>query len=387
MKRNILLRLSLPAFCLFVPVVLMLGEQTFSDPPETKDSAGKMELIRVDGNQFVDENGEPFVFRGLALSDPYHLLEQGVWGRAYFEKAKEWNANVVRIPVHPAWMRELGIERYLELLDEAVGWCESLGLYVIIDWHLIGNPDNWIPHRDIYRTTREETFYFWYRIANRFSGHPTVAVYELYNEPTNFGGRMGRLEWETHRNLMEELIDMIFAIDPTAIPAVAGFNWGYDLSHVRFEPVRYEGVAYVTHPYPQKREQPWMEQWYQDWGFAAQKYPILATEFGFMSEDEEGAHIPCLGDESYGEAIIEAFEQWGVSWTVWVFDAQWTPRLIEDWDYTPSRQGRFFKKCSPIWLNKSEKADSSFQAAILKLSRFFCARIRASRGNTRKHNT
>jgi endoglucanase len=343
MKNPISFTLTLTLLTLLTCSAVAESEQTFSDAPEAMDSKNAMELIRVQGNQFVTESGEPIVLRGLALSDPYHLLEQGKWGREYFEQAKAWKANVVRVPVHPAWMRELGIERTIELLDQAVEWSESLGMYVIIDWHTIGNPSNWIPHRDIYRTTREETFYFWYRIANRFKGNNTVAVYELYNEPTNFGGQMGRLDWQTHRNLMEELIEMIFAIDPSAIPAVAGFNWGYDLTHVKFEPVRFEGVAYVTHPYPQKREQPWMEKWEADWGFVSKTYSVLATEFGFMGEDEQGAHIPCISDETYGEAIIEAFEKWGISWTAWVFDAEWSPRLIEDWDYTPSRQGRFFK--------------------------------------------
>ena len=34
----------------------------------------------------------------------------------------------------------------------------------------------------------------------------------------------------------------------------------------------------------------------------------------------------------------------GISWTPWVFDAEWWPNLIEDWNYTPTRQGKFVKE-------------------------------------------
>lgn len=332
------------SFCVALINSFLVAETTFSDSPESLNKKNKLPQISVLKNRFVDEEGNPVLFRGLALADPYHLNKQDKWDNSYFVAAKEWNANVLRLPVHPKWMREVGIEQYLEWIDQSVEWATELDMYLIIDWHTIGNPDNWIPHRDIYHTSKEETFYFWYRIANRYKNNTTVAFYELYNEPTNYAGQMGRLSWTNYKNLLEEIIYMIFQIDPTAIPLVAGFDWGYDISHIKYEPIDFEGIAYVTHPYPQKREKPWLDKWYEDWGFAAENYPLFATEFGFMGEDEDGAHVPVISDETYGEEILEAFKKWNVSWTVWVFDAKWSPRLFEDWDYTPSRQGRFFKK-------------------------------------------
>jgi hypothetical protein len=32
-----------------------------------------------------------------------------------------------------------------------------------------------------------------------------------------------------------------------------------------------------------------------------------------------------------------------VSYTVWVFDPDWSPVMIKDWNFTPSEQGEFFK--------------------------------------------
>ena len=300
-------------------------------------------LIRVEGNHFVDENDSIFVFRGISFSDPDRLEQTGHWNRAYFEAAKKWNANVVRFPVHPRAWRERGEEPYLRLLDQGIAWAGELGLYVIIDWHSIGNLRTGLYHHPMYNTTQTETLGFWKTIAERYARNPVVAFYELFNEPTHFNGKFGRLSWAQHKELMEEIIHVIYAYDESAIPLVAGLNWGYDLSYVREDPIGFPGVAYVSHPYPQKRPQPWEEKWEQDFGLVADKYPIVATEFGFMSADERGAHIPVIGDEVYGEAIIGYFNKKGISWTAWVFDPGWYPQLIENWNFEPTRQGRFFK--------------------------------------------
>jgi endoglucanase len=315
----------------------------FSAPPAETKAAAALPLVAVQGNRFVNPTGQTVVFRGLAFSDPAELLRKGQWGRRYFEEARKWNANVVRIPVHPADWRRLGEEAYLKMLDEAVQWSGELGMYVIIDWHTIGNLLTGVYHRPVYVTSRDETFRFWYTISQRFKNNPVVALYELYNEPTNVDGEMGPMPWDEYRKLIEDLTYMIQKINPRAIVLVAGYNWGYDLTQVRYEPIRAQNVAYVTHPYPQKRQENWELNWQRDWGFVADKYPIVATEFGFMDAKDRGAHRPVIGDEKYGEAIIAFFEKRGISWTPWVFDAEWSPMLINDWNYSPTRQGVFFR--------------------------------------------
>src|SRR5437762_1502173 len=111
----------------------------FSAPPAEAKAAALLTVIAVSGNHFVNPGGQTVVFRGLALSDPAELQRKGQWARRYFEEARKWNANIVRIPVHPTDWRRLGEETYLKMLDEAVQWSGELGMHVIIDWHTIGN--------------------------------------------------------------------------------------------------------------------------------------------------------------------------------------------------------------------------------------------------------
>jgi len=302
-------------------------------------------FIRVEGNRFVDEQGRTVVFRGVSIADPDRLERLGRWSRRIFEVLKnDWNANIVRIPVHPRAWRARGAEAYLKLLDQAVEWANELGLYLIIDWHSIGNLRTELFQHPMYNTTKTETFRFWKTIAEHFRHNPIVAFYEVFNEPTRFNGTLGRMSWEEYKQIIEDIIYIIYAHDRTVIPLVGGFDWAYDLTYVRESPIAFPGIAYTAHPYPQKRQPPWEEKWEHDWGFVADTYPVFVTELGFMSADEPGAHVPVIGDETYGEAIINYMEKKGISWTAWVFDPVWSPQLIKNWDFEPTRQGRFFRE-------------------------------------------
>jgi aryl-phospho-beta-D-glucosidase BglC (GH1 family) len=310
----------------------------------------RLSAVTVAGNTFMAD-GKPIVFKGLDASDPDKLERDGHWNREYFEAVKSWGANIVRFPVHPTAWRKRGKDAYIKLLDDGVKWATELGLYVNIDWHSIGNLRTEMYQSAMYETTQKETFEFWRTMSGHYKGNTTVAFFELFNEPTVMNGQLGTCTWKDWKQLNEEMITIIRAGGSKAIPLVAGFNWAYDLTPVAADPINAEGIAYVSHPYPMKREKPWEPKWTSDWGFVAKKYPVMLTEIGFSGADDKGAHNPVISDESYGDAITAYCEKNGISYTVWVFDPQWAPMLFTDWNYTPTRQGRYFKQA----LQKSKK--------------------------------
>ena len=314
-------------------------------------STATLSQVSVKGNSFVTADGKTIVFRGLDTSDPDKLARDGHWNKEYFEAMKSWGANMVRFPVHPTAWRKQGKENYLKLLDQGVQWATELGLYVIIDWHSIGNLRTEMYQSDMYETTQKETLEFWRTMATHFKGNTTVACFELFNEPTVMNGQIGTCTWAQWKALNEEMITIIRANGVKAVPLIAGFNWAYDLTAVMNDPISAEGIAYVSHPSPMKREKPWEEKWTADWGHVAKRYPVILTEIGFCGPDDKGAHVPVISDESYGDAITKYADANGISYTIWVFDPQWAPMLISDWKFTPTRQGRYFKTA----LQKSKK--------------------------------
>ncbi len=308
-------------------------------PYKLPAKASKMSYIKVKGNSFIDEQGKTIVFKGLSISDPDKLVKDGHWNKKQFEVIKSWGANLIRIPVHPVAYHQRGVEAYLKLLDEAVSWCSELGIYVLIDWHAIGNLQMEILSQDMHKTTKSETFNFWRTIAEHYKDVPTVAFYELFNEPTTYDGQYGTASWEGWKTLMEQMIDLIYVYNKNVVPLVAGFNWAYDLTPVKDNPIARPGIGYVTHPYPGKRAVPREDKWELDFGFVADKYPVIATELGFMPGDEDEN---LKDDGIYGPSIMKYFKKKGISWVVWVFDPDWIPQMIKSWNYEPTSQGKFF---------------------------------------------
>jgi len=308
-------------------------------PPLKSADAKKLPLVSVKGNRFVDLQGRSVLFRGVSIADPDKIEQQGHWSRELFARVQQYGARLVRIPVHPVAWRLRGPRAYLALLDQAVAWCTELGLYLDIDWHSIGNLEAGLFQDPMYETSPQETAQFWRTVARHYAGHDTVAFYELFNEPTTYQNQLGRASWPRWRKTSEDLIAIVRAFDTEKIPLVAGFDWAYDLTPLLLDPIQAEGIGYVTHPYPWKREKPWEPKWEENFGFAAARYPIVATELGFRAGAKDGP------DTGYGEAIVGYLEAKGISWVAWVFDADWDPQLIQSWDgWAPTESGAFFSQ-------------------------------------------
>jgi aryl-phospho-beta-D-glucosidase BglC (GH1 family) len=304
--------------------------------PNTK----KLLLIKVKGNKFVNALGDTILFRGAAIADPDKLEQEKQWDRNLFLRMKEFGATLVRIPVHPVPWRMRTPVKYLQLLDQAVEWCTELEMYVIIDWHSIGNLGMELFQDPMYYTTRQETYEFWRTIAMHFRGNNTVVFYELFNEPALCNGQLGSMSWSEWKKINENIIHLIRAYDTERIPLVAGLDWAYDLTPLRIEPIEAEGVGYVTHPYANKCSRPYVPKWDEAFGFAANRYPVVATEFGFTIGTRDWEDTG-----EYGKEIIAYLEERGISWVCWVFDPEWHPRLIESWiPFKLSKSGEFFKQ-------------------------------------------
>ncbi len=315
----------------------------------------KQSFLSVKGAKIVDENGAMVSLRGVNIADPFKLDYDNRWDERVFKAVADWNANVIRLPVHPLGWRKKGKQWYFDRIDEAVRWANENNLYLILDWHVIGNIQSALYQHPMYATDMNETRAFWQSIALRYRNVPTIAVYELINEPThdyigNGKETLGKASWEALRAIHEELIDLIYGYDKSVIPLVSGFNWAYDLSPIAKQPVNREGIAYTIHPYPQKAKpevkskENFHRLWQEQWGYVAKTYPVMATEIGWVKEDGYGAHVPVIHNEgTYGPDLVEFMEARNISWTAWVFDPDWAPVLISDWDFTPSEQGAFYK--------------------------------------------
>ncbi|NQZ60339.1 MAG: cellulase family glycosylhydrolase, partial [Lentisphaeraceae bacterium] len=114
---------------------------------------GLTQKIQVKGNTLVDADGQVLVLKGLALNDPAVLTKENEWNEKHFDHIKQWNVTVVRIPVTPIRWRKEGKEFYFKAIEQAVHWCKARGIYIILDWHSIGNLHENKYQRPNYNTT------------------------------------------------------------------------------------------------------------------------------------------------------------------------------------------------------------------------------------------
>ena len=142
---------------LFAAVAMLFAACTSKQAEEQTSS---MSRISVSGNHFVNAQGDSIVFRGLCCSDPVKLYNDSMWNERYFDEMAQWGANIVRFAIHPSWLNEMGWERAFELYDQGIEWARERELYVIIDWHSIGNLREEKFQNEMYNTTFDETIRF-----------------------------------------------------------------------------------------------------------------------------------------------------------------------------------------------------------------------------------
>jgi len=303
----------------------------------------RLDFIAIKDNKFIDQQGSQVLFKGVAIADPHKIVKDGQWHRKHFHAVKKWGANIIRIPVHPGNFREFGEEKYLQLLDQAVQWCEEFEMYAIIDWHSTGNlkEQKFEAHHHI--TNMKETLAFWDLISKRYADNPTVAFYEVFNEPAanvSEYPELGDCTWGQWKLMVEKIIDTIRANDKKTITLVSGFDWAYDLRDAAADPISREGVAYVAHPYPGKCKPPREPHWEVHFGFLANRFPIFATEMGYYRKGDVGHFVD---DGSFRDGILKYLNKKQISWCAWSFDPDWSPPLIKSYGYEPSHSGKFFK--------------------------------------------
>jgi aryl-phospho-beta-D-glucosidase BglC (GH1 family) len=195
-------------------------------------------------------------------------------------------------------------------------------------------------------TTWPETEAFWTTVSARYADQPTVAFFEIYNEPAALdymGGRWSFADWKKHA---DSIVAILRQHAPKGIPVVAGLDWAYDLSDGGDRPFADPDIALAAHPYPGRAKTNRRAAWDAAFGYLSAHYPFILTEFGFDPNDQIEPYGTYRADISYGREILHYAQDKSMSWTPFVFfnDPGWPMPLFSDWEtLTPTYSGQFFK--------------------------------------------
>jgi hypothetical protein len=286
---------------------------------------GAAAALEVQGNLFV-ENGQPIILRGIAMGDVTDLSSAD----PYPEIAQEWHANVVRLSIHPGTWRDKKKEA-MAALEKHVQLARAAGLYVIIDYHVIGFPDGYeLDYFDVTKPDTKTDYYesrfslamdFWMTVAMKFQD--TAILYELWNEPISNteeeeGGDLAY--WKLYRPYWRVLTDAIRASGNRNIILVGPPLWAFNLRGLKDSLLPDEQTAYTWHVYGESPPEEWPDT--LD-GLETLK-PIVVTEWGF----EPGAPQHWAGTaEEFGTPFAEFMDERGLSSTAWCWNPDYGPNL------------------------------------------------------------
>jgi endoglucanase len=287
--------------------------------------------LHASEHQIVDNNGKAVLLKGLMPPDSATLASEVEFDRAFFEGMAETGANVIRTPVHADnWVND---EYYLwRYLDPVVTWAGEMGMYVIVDWHSIGNVVTGAGAQmpDTRENSMDLALSFWSTTARYFRDAPNV-IFEIFNEPESISPQ----EW---KGGAEKLIQTIRAEGADQLVIVGGTDFGRDLSWVLKSPISDANVAYAAHIYPIHASSGW-DGWFGD---VAEKYPVISTEWGFMDKSESSASSYLVGKRTgYGEPFLKYLTDRGIGWVACWYDDEWLPPMFEEGQKQLTDYGKF----------------------------------------------
>ncbi len=326
--------------------VMALAEET------DQQAESSMPLpLKVVGTQILNSRGEPVRLRGVNTA----CLEWTSDGEGHIlDTVKtaivDWKVNHIRLPLaQDRWFGKAPEQNddgqaYRALVKQVVDYTAAHGCYIIIDLHW-SDAGQWGSQIGQHVMPDKNTAAFWKDFATRYKNHPAV-IFDLYNEPHDVswdiwlnGGTVTDRDrrWREPRTYeavgMQPLLDVVRATGAKNLVVVGGIDWAYDLSGIldgrQLSDPHGNGVIYACHAYPFKGDT--VEEWIAKMQKATKEFPVLVGEFGAESRGRG-----YTSGEHWVRLVLKALEENGWHWSAWDLHPSAGPRLISDWNYTPT---------------------------------------------------
>ena len=230
--------------------------------------------LTLNGVNLCNANGTPVQLRGVSTHG-LAWYPQFVNSETFRYLRDDWGVNLIRLAMYTAEYGGYcsgGDRAYLEdLIDKGVQACSALGMYCIIDWHILADNDPNI--------NKESALDFFSRMSAKYSGYNNV-IYEICNEPHG-------VTWSDIKSYADEVIPVIRANAPDAIIIVGTNTWSQDVMDPASNPVADPyNVMYAVHFYAATHG-----GWLRDRVVNARNsgVPIFVSEFSTCDASGNGA--------------------------------------------------------------------------------------------------
>ncbi|TCL59076.1 endoglucanase [Kineothrix alysoides] len=256
--------------------------------------------LSVKGNQLVDRNGNAVALRGVSTHG-LSWYPQYVNQESFRFMRDEWGIEVVRLAMYTAEENGYCVgdddnrQMLKDVIHKGVLAAADLGLYVIIDWHILsdGNPNQ----------NKEQSLAFFKESSKRYQEYDNV-IYEICNEPN------GDVDWPEIKAYADEVIPVIRQNDEDAIILVGTPTWSQEVDKAQVDPITgYDNLMYVLHFYADTHREELRSKLKlaHDGG-----RPIFVSEFGICDASGSGAV-----NVEEADKWIELLESHSISYIAW----------------------------------------------------------------------
>ena len=253
--------------------------------------------LSVKGINLVDKNGNPFQIKGVSTHGiqwfPEYVNED-----AFKTIRDEWGANCIRLAMYTdesGYCNGGDKASIKQTVNDGVSYATDLGMYVIIDWHILHDLD---PNK--YKT---EAISFFDEMSKKYKDYDNV-IYEICNEPN------GGTTWSQVKSYAEEVIPVIKANNPDAIIIVGTPTWSQDVDQAAKDPIKgYTNIMYTIHFYAATHKDDLRNKMSSA---IASGLPIFCTEFGICDASGNGSI-----DKDSANKWIASMNDNNVSYCIW----------------------------------------------------------------------
>lgn len=269
------------------------------DDPEGTTPVAAHGQLSVKGSQLIDMNGNAYQLRGMSTHG-ITWFPDFVNENAFRTLRDDWNTNVVRMAMYvdewgngQCYMQNKDGSR--KLLDKGVDLCIQLGMYVIIDWHVLnpGDPNSYT----------DAAIEFFDSVSKKYADYPNI-IYEIVNEPNGDVSWSGKI-----KPYAEKVIPVIRKNDSDAVIIVGTPTWSQDIDQALADPLDEENVMYALHFYAATHTD-WLRERAEK--CAKSGLPIFVSEFGCCDASGNGAN-----DFGQTEKWLSLLDKYGISYCNW----------------------------------------------------------------------
>lgn len=234
-------------------------------------------FLKVVGNQLCNEVGHPIQLRGMST---YGLQWENGSKFVNEECIKylrdHWRINVFRLAMYTKEGGYIDNPSVADTVKRGVEIGIKLGIYVIIDWHILSDNDP-----NLHQT---EAVKFFKQMATLYGKYPNV-IYEICNEPND-------VFWSKHiKPYAEKLIKAIRKIDKRNIIIVGTSSYCRDVDIAADDPLDGPNLMYACHFYAGSHGQSLRRQI----DYARQNgLAVFVTEWGTTNASGDGSIDPKL---------------------------------------------------------------------------------------------